>query len=213
MLDVREARLEEESARAAQLKTLSDSTVEARVGVTQQRFMAVQPLVANIFSRLDPHPAFKTIEFELDTYYRKGTTSPVVRDDVAGISADPLIIFSTSQANIAALSYFLAMGISQGENGLPFVLLDDPIQSMDDVNVLGFADLCRHLRRSRQLVISTHDRRFARLLERKLSPRFADESTIAIEFVGWNRSGPVVAHQVVEASSTAEPIRIVRVAS
>jgi hypothetical protein len=36
---------------------------------------------------------------------------------------------------------------------LPFLLLDDPLQSMDDVNVLGFSDLCRHVRRRRQLVV------------------------------------------------------------
>lgn len=98
--------------------------------MTEERFNAVQPLVADIFSRLDPHPAFKSIEFELDTYYKKGTTSPLVRDVVEGVSADPLVIFSTSQANIAALSYFLAMGWSAGDRSLPFVLLDDPVQPM-----------------------------------------------------------------------------------
>src|SRR5207248_1143698 len=157
-----------------------------RVEVTEQRFKAVQPLVADIFSRLDPHPAFKTIEFELDTYYRRGTTSPLVRDLVEGVTADPLVVFSTSQANIAALSYFLAMGWSAGDRTLPFVLLDDPVQSMDDVNVLGFADLCRHLRTSRQLIISSHERRFARLLERKLAPRSENYSTRVLDFVGWD---------------------------
>jgi hypothetical protein len=41
----------------------------------------------------------------------------------------------------------------------------------------------------------THDGRFARLLERKLSPRLENESTIAIEFLGWDRSGPIVARR------------------
>ena len=106
-----------------------------------------------------------------------------------GVSADPLVIFSTSQANIAALSHFLAMGWSAGERSLPFVLLDDPVQSMDDVNVLGFADPSRHLRTSRQLIISTHERRFAGLLERKLAPRSATDATLVLEFLGWDRSG------------------------
>jgi uncharacterized protein (UPF0212 family) len=212
-LAAREVRLAEESQRAKLLKNLSDGAIDSRVEVTQQRFQAVQPLVANIFSRLDPHPAFKTIEFELDTYYRRGTTSPMVRDVVEGIAADPLVIFSTSQANIAALSYFLAMGISVGDKGLPFVLLDDPVQSMDDINVLGFADLCRHLRLSRQMIISTHDRRFARLLERKLSPREKQESTELIEFLGWDRSGPAVEQRVLDPQLLQDPIRIVKIAS
>jgi hypothetical protein len=63
---------------------------------------------------------------------------------------------------------------------------------MDDVNVLGFADLCRHVRRERQLFVSTHERRFALLLERKLAPRDPADRTIALEFVGWDRSGPAL---------------------
>jgi len=212
-LAARSQRLEEASQRALVLKVLAEASVVARVEVTEGRFKAVQPLVADIFSRLDPHPAFKTIEFELDTYYRKGTTSPIVRDLVEGVAADPLVIFSTSQANIAALSYFLAMGWSAGDRTLPFVLLDDPVQSMDDVNVLGFADLCRHLRSSRQLIISTHERRFARLLERKLAPRSESYTTRVFDFVGWDRSGPAVQARTVESQLVNDPIRIVRAAS
>ena len=211
-LATRRQRADELARRAAQLKALSEATVESRVEVTEQRFNAVQPLVADIFSRLDPHPAFKSIEFELDTYYKRGTTSPLVRDVVEDVTADPLVIFSTSQANIAALSYFLAMGWSAGDRSLPFVLLDDPVQSMDDVNVLGFADLSRHIRSSRQLVISTHERRFAGLLERKLAPRSPDESTIMLEFLGWDRSGPSTTTRRVEPQLLGRPIRIVGVA-
>lgn len=213
VLASRTQRLEEASQRAHLLKTLADAAVDARVEVTERRFKAVQPLVADIFSRLDPHPAFKTIEFELDTYYRRGTTSPLVRDLVEGVTADPLVVFSTSQANIAALSYFLAMGLSAGDRTLPFVLLDDPVQSMDDVNVLGFADLCRHLRTGRQLIVSTHERRFARLLERKLAPRSESYTTRVLEFVGWDRSGPAVEVRTVESQLVDDPIRVVQAAS
>jgi hypothetical protein len=194
-------------------KNLADASIDARVEVTEQRFRAIQPLVADIFSRLDPHPAFKTIEFELDTYYRRGTTTPLVRDVVENVRADPLVIFSTSQANIAALSYFLAMGWTAGERSMPFVLLDDPLQSMDDVNVLGFSDLCRHLRADRQLLISTHERRLSGLLERKLAPRGEYGETLVLEFVGWDRSGPTVQRRVVEPQVLEPPIRLVQAAS
>jgi DNA repair exonuclease SbcCD ATPase subunit len=201
-----------ESKRSQQLKQLSDQSVTSRVEVTEERVRAMQPLVANIFQRLDPHPAFKTIEFELDTYYRQGTTSPLVRDIVEGISADPLVVFSTSQANIVALSYFIAMSLSSGDRGLPFLLLDDPVQSMDDVNVLGFADLCRHLQSRRQLIVSTHERRFAGLLERKLAPRTDGASTKLIRFAGWDRSGPQVDQEVIAPQLLDDPIRVVHLA-
>lgn len=207
-----EGQLVEEAARSKKLQALSEQTLEARVEVTESRLRSIQPLVANIFQRLDPHPAFKTVEFEMDTYYRKGTTSPLVIDQVENVSADPLLIFSTSQANIVALSYFIAMSLSSEERGLPFLLLDDPVQSMDDVNVLGFADLCRHLRLRRQLIVSTHERRFASLLERKLAPRAEGSRTKIIRFTGWDRSGPTVSEQFIEAQLLEDPIRLVQLA-
>lgn len=199
-----------ETARSEKLRALAEKTLEARVEVTERRLRSIQPLVADIFRRLDPHPAFKTVEFELDTYYRRGTTSPLVIDQVAGISADPLLIFSTSQANIVALSYFIAMSLSMEGAGLPFLLLDDPVQSMDDVNVLGFADLCRHLRLRRQLIVSTHERRLSGLLERKLAPRAEGSRTKIIRFTGWDRSGPTVDEREVDGQMLEDPIRVLR---
>ena len=208
-----EMRVLSAARRSKELKGLADASIQARVEVTQRRFDSIKPLVENIYRRLDPHPSFKSIDFEVDTYYRRGATSPRVTDPVTGVSADPLLIFSTSQANIAALSYFLAIGQASGDTRLPFLLLDDPVQSMDDVNVLGFADLCRHLRHERQLVISTHERRFANLLERKLAPRSEAESTIVIQFTGWDRSGPSVEQRVVAHQMLDRPLRVLQRAS
>lgn len=201
--------LKAETARSKSLQSLAKQTIKARIDVTEARLRSIQPLVANIYQRLDPHPAFKTVEFELDTYYRRGTSSPLVIDEIENVSADPLLVFSSSQANIVALSYFIAMSLYAEGRGLPFLLLDDPVQSMDDVNVLGFADLCRHLRLRRQLIVSTHERRFASLLERKLAPRADESRTKIIRFTGWDRSGPTVNEYFVEAQLLEDPIRLV----
>ncbi len=105
-------------------------------------------------------------------FYRRGETDPVVIDATEGIEANPLLVLSSAQANIVALASFFAINWALGTRALPFMLLDDPLQSMDDdVNVLAFADLCRHIRPHRQIIIGTHSTRFARLLERKLAPR------------------------------------------
>lgn len=196
VLEAAQEQLGARGAHAKFFKRLAEAATLARVDITTDRFRAIEPLVTDIYSRLDPHPAFKVIGFEHDTYYGKGTSSAVVRDVTAEVEADPLIVFSASQANIAALSYFLAMSLGAGDRALPFVLLDDPLQSMDDVNVLGFADLCRFIRSERQLVLSTHDRRFANLLQRKLGPRRDVERTIVHNFVGWTRSGPKIESDV-----------------
>lgn len=155
--------------------------------VAERRLKRVQPLVDDILERLEPHPAFTKLELRFDDYYRKGMAETVTHDVREDVEADPLLVFSSSQANVAALTWFLALSWSAGQTSLPFLLLDDPLQSLDDVNSLGFADLCRQLKEDRQLMVSSHEPRLARLLERKLAPRFRDDRTKIIRFTGWNR--------------------------
>src|SRR5581483_6750452 len=164
-------RAAQQSRQAESAKTLAGAATRAVAGVARERFAVLQPVVDDIFGRLAPHPAFTTLGFEMGVSYRSGVADPFVKDPESGVTGDPLLVFSSSQANVAALTYFLALSWTADQQGLPFLLLDDPLQSMDDVNALGFADLCRHIRARRQLVVSTHERRLASLLERKLAPR------------------------------------------
>lgn len=194
--------LAEEAGRASNAadsaKTLATGATRAIAGVTKTRFESLQPLVDDIFGRLAPHPAFTTLGFEMGVAYRSGVADPFVKDPESGVSADPLLVFSSSQANVAALTYFLALSWASTTRALPFLLLDDPLQSMDDVNALGFSDLCRHVRRRRQLVVSTHENRLASLLERKLTPRTSGARTRVLRFTGWDRSGPTIEQEDVE---------------
>lgn len=171
--------------------TLYKAVQQARLDVVRGEFARLGPLAQDIYSRLDPHPTFQDIDLVSDLFRATGTTVAQVKDVVSGITADPMIVFSSAQANIAAISYVMALNAASAA-GAPVLLLDDPMQAMDDINVLGFADLCRHVRQNRQLIVSTHERRFAHLLERKLAPRRPGERTLALEFVGWDRSGPML---------------------
>jgi DNA repair exonuclease SbcCD ATPase subunit len=186
------------STREEEARTLQRAATRAAAGVADSRFRELAPLIRDIFSRLDPHPVFKDLDFALGVYRERGEARPVVRDVDETVEAEPLIVFSSSQANVAALSYFLALGWAAGADAMPFVLLDDPLQSLDDVNALGFADLCRHIRQQRQLIVSTHDRRLAALLERKLAPRGPGEITRLIEFTSWTKRGPQLEFRVIE---------------
>ena len=55
----------------------------------------------------------------------------------------------------------------------------------------------------RQLVLATHERRLASLLERKLLPREPDERTRVIRFNGWDRSGPTFVQEEIEGPTGA----------
>ena len=90
---------------------------------------------------------------------------------------------------------------------LAALLLDDPLQSLDDVNLLGLVDLLRRTKDQRQLCVSTHDSRFATLLARKLRPSDAEGRTIVIELEGWQREGPFVETREVKCDPV--PLRLI----
>jgi hypothetical protein len=184
--------------RAQEARGLAHATAQAIKTVAERRLQLLTPLVGEIYSRLDPHPAFTRLEYALALHYQRPVADPVVVDEESQITADPLLVFSSSQSNIVALTFFLAMSWTAGSHALPFLLLDDPLQAMDDINALGFSDLCRHIRVARQLIISTHDKRLGGLLERKLAPRTEGERTCVLRFVGWDRSGPQIEQEFVE---------------
>lgn len=186
-------------------KKLCKGSREAAANVVQDAFLELRPVVQDLFGRLAPHPTFNLLSLSHDVYYRKGLTVPYAEDEQTKLIINPATGFSSAQANVAALCYFIALAFASSEADFGFILLDDPLQSMDDVNVLGFSDLCRFIRREKQLVISTHEDRLGNLLARKLTPRDEPMRTLRLCFSTWDRSGPLVEKEYISAAHT-EPI-------
>ena len=137
----------------------------------------------DLFVRLAPSepfvPAFRIppsstqrLQPKLITEYRDG-------GDVGGT---PGAMLSTANLNTAALTLFIALHLSVPKT-LPWLILDDPIQSMDDMHITHFASLLRTLSKEhgRQIMISVHDRQLFEYLRLELSPAFADDSLLMLE--------------------------------
>lgn len=183
-------KLEALARHASTAQQLSVAATSAALDVTEEALTTIGPYFGEVFRRLAAHPTFSELGLEHDVYYGKARTWARLRDPVSDVNVNPQLILSEGQLNVVALSYFVAFALTAGDKALPFLVLDDPLQSLDDMNVLGFGDLCRHLRDGRQLVITTHDPRFGRLLERKLRPRRPDQTLTRIHFKSWDRDGP-----------------------
>jgi exonuclease SbcC len=94
----------------------------------------------------------------------------------------PGAMLSAGNLNTAALTLFIALHLSvPGE--LPWLILDDPVQSMDDVHIAHFAALLRTLSKEhgRQVMIAVHDRQLFEYLRLELSPAFPDDSLLTLE--------------------------------
>jgi chromosome segregation protein len=178
--------------RADRAATLDRAAHRAAERIVERALQRLAPSFAEVFDRLSPHPTFTVLRATQDIFYGKNQVVPEVYDPEHRVAGNPALIFSEGQLNVVALSYFLGLALNAGDGALPFVVLDDPLQTMDVLSVLGFADLCRRLRDYRQLIVTTHDRRFAALLGRKLAPREAGTRTVLHEFEGWTADGPHV---------------------
>jgi exonuclease SbcC len=104
------------------------------------------------------------------------------------VTANAPYVFSSAQVNRIALSLFLGMSLKQKWSSLQLIGMDDPIQSMDEVNVISFIDLLRLFvgKHQKQIVISTHDQGFYKMMLKKF--RYYDLATI--EYSAYGDQGP-----------------------
>jgi exonuclease SbcC len=175
-------------------RTLSKKVLEVRTSIVQRVFNdSLNRLWADLFTRLAPEetfvPAFAlphrpsgAVEAVLETVHRTGKRS-----------GNPQTMLSAGNLNTAALTLFLALHLSL-EPKLPWLLIDDPVQSMDEVHISQFAALLRTLskRSGRRVVIAIHERPLYEYLALELSPAFAEDKLITVE-LGRNASGGTIA--------------------
>lgn len=196
-------------SQASQLAdTFVDELEDATIRFVDQRLDSVGSLLQKIYSKVDPHPTFRTIQLISSFSHRRGRLDPYVSDLESDVTErNPFAVMSSSQINVVALSIFLALNLGIPSVPLKTFMLDDPLQSLDDINILGLIDLLRRARGHRQMFLATHDSRLAGLLKRKLRPVEETQETRVLSFLNWNREGPEIRASVVERDES--PMRLV----
>jgi len=181
----------------AVLQTLQDAVSRGRADLVEGILQSHKPLIRALYKRMNPHPLFTDIDFEIGRAFKDRELYFKVFSPVGRASAYPSTLFSTSQLNVLAVCVFLALNL-RVEPPMAVMMLDDPIHSMDDLNVLGFCDVMRQMKRKRQLYISTHNRDLYGLLLNKLRPSHPDEKVKGFWFEGWTEEGPQISEQIVD---------------
>ncbi|PHR22535.1 MAG: DNA repair protein [Desulfotalea sp.] len=147
-----------------------------------------EDLINSIYKKIDPHPSFKKVKFKVSFKTDKPSLNILVSDGKGGMIS-PILYFSTAQTNILSLSVFLANAIHaeyDDDKSIDVILIDDPIQSMDSINVLSMIDLLRSicLKFDKQIIISTHDENFFGLLQRKIPSEVFGSKFLQLEKFG-----------------------------
>jgi len=132
-----------------------------------------------------PESATQRLQPKLITEHRLG----------GGTGGTPGAMLSAGNLNTAALTLFIALHLSVPKE-LPWLILDDPVQSMDDVHIAHFAALLRTLSKEhdRQIVIAVHDRQLFEYLRLELSPSTPSDSLITLEISRGPRRDTLCQH-------------------
>lgn len=164
-------------------KDLAKKARERRTAIVSHVFNEnLNRIWRDLFVRLAPEepfvPAFAVpevstgpVEAVLETRYRRG-----------GKGGDPRTMLSAGNLNTAALTLFLALHLTVTPK-IHWLLIDDPVQSMDEVHISQFAALLRTLSKQhkRQIVIAVHEKPLFDYLTLELSPSFPGDRLITAQ--------------------------------
>ncbi|NUT85940.1 AAA family ATPase [Pseudomonas corrugata] len=145
-------------------------------------------LINKIYSKIDPHPEFNSVRFDCKFPRYENPRFEIYVQDNNNDSISPNFYFSAAQLNVLSLSIFLAKALHAKYKGEPIdsIFIDDPIHSMDSINILSTIDLLRTLsyKFGKQLIMSTHDENFHRLLQKKIPTDLYGSKFIEFETYG-----------------------------
>jgi energy-coupling factor transporter ATP-binding protein EcfA2 len=129
--------------------------------------------------------ALKTLSSDIGRYYEE--LSPGHHIKISGISVrdtkrrqaalaatshgktvNPVTMFSEAEGNCLGLSLYFSQRVDRNP-GWSMIMLDDPVQSMDQGHEEGLINLLARVSRDRQVVVMTHARRFAQQVEAQFS--------------------------------------------
>lgn len=158
-----EAELRRREAAHARAKRLLTGVRRAIGEVEEERLAALDPLVKDLYSRLRPHSDWTDLSLAVRGEVRK-FLSLSVGDDV-----NPRFTFSSGQRRAIGLAFLLAVHLSRPWCRLRTLLLDDPVQHIDDFRSLYLVEVLGAIRKmGQQIVCAVEDEELAELICRRV---------------------------------------------
>jgi DNA repair exonuclease SbcCD ATPase subunit len=145
---------------ARQINAASQSVANQ---ILMEQFDTVMPLLKELYRRLRPHVDWSEIDSDFGGKVR-GSLNFLVGDGY-----NPQFLFSSGQRRAAGLAFLLAVHLARPWCSWRSLLLDDPVQHVDDYRALNLVEVLTAIRRTgRQVVVAVEDAALANLLCRRL---------------------------------------------
>jgi chromosome segregation protein len=147
----------------AAAKSLMKSVRRSASEIVDERLALISPLLNELYQRLRPHADWRNIEYSIRGDVRR-FLSLKVGDDL-----NPQFVFSSGQRRAAGLAFLLSVHLARSWSRWATLVLDDPVQHVDDFRALHLVEVLAALRHSgRQIICAVEDEALADLLCRRL---------------------------------------------
>ncbi|WP_340313578.1 AAA family ATPase [Rhizorhabdus argentea] len=147
----------------ARAKAIHDAARRSAAETLQQRLDRVIPLMSELYKRLRPHPIWSDIEYSVRGDVKRFLTLKV------GGEVNPQFVFSSGQRRATGLAFLLSVNLSIAWSKWQSILLDDPVQHVDDFRTVHLAEVLAQLCQSgRQIICAVEDSALADLMCRRL---------------------------------------------
>lgn len=104
-----------------------------------------------------------------------------VRFTAPGFEHDVLYTMSSGQLSAVLLAFSLALNKIYAGDSFQTILIDDPIQCMDDINMISFVELLRGEFNQSQIILSTHEDTFSNYICYKFQKYGLSQQTITLK--------------------------------
>lgn len=161
------ARAQDRAGRARRVEAIASALHDAarRAGseTLDLRLERVLPLMAELYGRLRPHPVWQDIEYSIRGDLRRFLSLQV------GDGLNPQFLFSSGQRRATGLAFLLSINLSLAWSRWRSILLDDPVQHVDDFRTVNLAEVLAQLVvGGRQVIVAVEDAALAELLARRM---------------------------------------------
>jgi DNA repair exonuclease SbcCD ATPase subunit len=156
-------RLAQAQTAVAAAKALDRAVRRTNAEIIEERLAVISPLLSELYQRLRPHTEWRSIEYSMRGDVKRFLSLKV------GDNLNPQFLFSSGQRRAAGLAFLLSVHLSRPWCGWQTLVLDDPVQHIDDFRALHLAEVLSVLSQSgRQIICAVEDRALADLLCRRL---------------------------------------------
>ena len=152
----RAGRVRRDEDKLSLVKAAEDWIKRAQADIRDQRFDPISTKASEVWRMLRCQSNVDLGRIKLEgAASRRRVTLDVTVDGVPGIA---LGVMSQGELHCLALSLFLPRA-TLDESPFRFVVIDDPVQSMDPARVDGLARVLEECSKNRQIIVFTHDTR------------------------------------------------------